>query len=39
MSSGHVWLLLKLKVEKNWCENEELLDDYDYYGKIFGPKK
>jgi hypothetical protein len=33
--NGHVWLSLKLRVEKNWCENEELLDDYDYYGQIW----
>jgi GTP-binding protein Era len=29
-----VYLELKVKVKENWRENEELLDDYGYNGKI-----
>lgn len=34
LSSGHVCMQLKVKVKENWRENEELLDDYGYNGKI-----
>ncbi len=35
ISIDHLWLVLKLKVAKKLCENEKLLDDYDYYGNIW----